>query len=242
MPLRRFLAPLILMMAVLPVEGRAAPAAADTVRNLLEVQDQAETRAPNDSLRLLAAVVTEHKESGRAVAENARLSRDVLEALRGLKGEGLKLQTEQYRIQPRYDHKARPPRIAGYRVHNTVSATLEGMETARLAEAASQLADAAVQAGANNIQGVSFYVRDREAHEQSALREATRKAMARARVLAEAAGVRLKRIAYLDADAPASPGVNRVRGAAMAERGAPPPFETGESVFQARVTLRYEIE
>lgn len=228
------------MLPAFAAQGASTPVYPE--RNLLQVGGDAEVAAENDSLRLLAAVVTEHKLAEEAASANAKISENVLKAFRDLKVANLKLKTEQYQVQPRYDHEARPPRIAGYRVQNTVSAVFEGEEAEKLADTATRLADAALAAGANNIQQVSFYVHDREKHEQEALRKATQSALERARVLAKAAGVRLKRIAFLSSDASAPQAVPMLRAAAMSERGAPPPFEAGESKFSAHVTLAYEIE
>jgi uncharacterized protein YggE len=62
--------------------------------------------------------------------------------------------------------------------------------------------------------------------------------------LAEAAGVKLKRIAAISSQ-PGQPMPVRMmdRGLAMAaEAAAPPPIESGESVIRAQVQISYEIE
>lgn len=72
-----------------------------------------------------------------------------------------------------------------YRVSNGISVTI------RDGEKIGALIAAAVEAGANQLWGLNFHVSDRRDAEDEALRLAIRNAEAKAKVLADAAGVRL---------------------------------------------------
>lgn len=214
-------------------------------RDLIVTEGVAEVTGQNDSARISVAVVTDGKNLEQVSAENARKTETILKVIKGLAITGLKVETAGYRVTPQRDYKARPPEIRGYEVYNAVEVTLEGMEPGRLSAHASKIIGEALASGANNIQAVDFYIKDRGALERQALARATKEAIARARTLAEAAGVRLKRVASLSTH-PIQPPIRpmRYRTALMeadAAEGAPP-IEAGESQIRVQVSLAYEIE
>ncbi|MGB6011472.1 MAG: SIMPL domain-containing protein, partial [Desulfobacterales bacterium] len=77
-----------------------------------------------------------------------------------------------------------------------------------------------------------------------ALKLATREAMDRARTLAEAAGVKLKRVVSLSTQPiQIPPRPQMLRAAEMkTEAAAAPPMEIGESQIRVTVSIAYEIE
>src|SRR5690606_11850675 len=77
------------------------------------------------------------------------------------------------------------PRVTGYRVTNQVT-----LKTSRL-DAIGTLIDAALNAGANRVDGISFGLSNPEAAEAEALADAVRRARASAGVIAQALGVSL---------------------------------------------------
>ena len=99
------------------------------------------------------------------------------------------MKTSGYSVQPQRIYKeGQPPAISGYEVRNSVTVTLSDLTKV------GSVIDAAAQAGANDVAGISFTLRqDRQARDR-ALSEATREAVSKAQVIASALGGRVVRI------------------------------------------------
>ena len=219
-----------------------SPAASD--RNLILTEGTAEVRGQNDSAKIFIAVVTEGRKLEQAGSENANKTKTILTTLKGLNIKHLKLETSNYRVSLQKDYKARPPKTKGYEVNNGIEVTLEGFEPESLSKHVSRIVGKALESGANTIQRIQFYLKDKLILEKKALKLATQEAMERAKILAEAAGVKLKGIVSLSTQPMYSPPQPYMLRAAdmKAEAGSmAPPIETGESHIRVQVSLAYEI-
>jgi uncharacterized protein YggE len=145
---------------------------------------------------------------------------------------------------PQRDYKSRPPKINGYDVHNAIEITLEGFEPEPLSKNISMMIGKALESGSNNINQIQFYIKNKSALEKQALKQSTQEAMDRARTLAEASGVKLKRIVSLSTQPIHIPTrQHMLRAAGMkSEASAAPPIEIGESQIRVQVSIAYEIE
>jgi uncharacterized protein YggE len=102
--------------------------------------------------------------------------------------------------------------------------------------------DAAAQAGANNVDTVSFTLRqDRPARDQ-ALTEATREAMGKANAVAQALGGRVVRILEVEEEGARPRPLNENVTYAAEARAAATPIEVGTLEITSRVQLIAEIE
>ena len=213
-------------------------------RNLILTEGTGEVMGQNDSAKIFIAVVTEGRKLEQASSENADKTKAVLTAINGLNIKHLKLETSNYRVTPQRDYKARPPKIKGYEVHNAIEITLEGFEPEPLSKNVSMMIGKAIESGSNNINHIQFYIKNKSALEKEALKQSTQKAMDRARTLAEAAGVKLKRIVSLSTQPLHIPTrQHMLRAAGMkTEASAAPPIEIGESQIRVQVNIAYEIE
>lgn len=214
-------------------------------RNLMFTEGSAEVTGKNDSAKMAFAVVTGGRDLQQASAENAGRTRAVLEAVKALDIETLKLETANYRITPQKDYNARPPMIKGYEVYHAVEATLEGFEPERLSGYVSKLVGRALESGANDVQHIQFYIKNKKPLEKEALIQATREAVDRAATLAKAAGVKLKRIASLSTQPvhmPVRAQAFRTAEMGVTSEAMAPPVETGESRIRVHVHVVYEIE
>ena len=213
-------------------------------RNLILTEGSAEVMGQNDSAKVFIAVVTEGRKLEQASSENANKTKAVLTTLKGLNIKHLKFETSNYRVTPQRDYKARPPMIKGYEVSNAVMVTLEGLETESLSKHVSRIVGKALESGSNTIQNIQFYLNDKSALEKKAFKLATQKAMGRAKILAEAAGVTLKGIVSLSTQPMYSPPQPHMLRAAEMKPDAgtmAPPMETGESRIRIQVSIAYEI-
>jgi len=218
------------------------PSARD--RNLILTDGMAEIMGQNDSAKISVAVVTQGRNLEQVSSENAGRTKAVIQAFKGLNIKNLKLKTSNYRVTPQKDYKARPPKIKGYEVHNAIDITLEGFEPEPLSKNASMIIGKALESGSNNINHIQFYIKNKAALEKEALKQSTRQAMDRARTLAEAAGVKLKRIVSLSTQPIHIPTrAHMFRAAEMkTQASAAPPIEIGESQIRVQVSIAYEIE
>lgn len=242
---------------ILAASGASALVAALLLPLPLEAQMQ-----PNEHTVTVAATANVSREPDRAVVilavenfavtareaalENAKRTDAVIAALRrlGLREEHLK--TAGYRLDPEYDYQ-RPSepraqgedRLVGYRARNSVSVTLDDVR--RVGE----VIDAAIAAGANRVNSLSFDLRDPETARQEALRRAVEKATAEARTVASALGRRLgPALAVSTGGAPiVQPKLAYARDVAMEAMAVPPtPVLPGEVDVTAYVTIVFRLE
>lgn len=212
--------------------------------NLIFTDGTAEVTGQNDSAKIFISIVTEGRKLERASAENAVKTKAVLTAINGLTIKHLKLQTSNYRVTPQKDYKSRPPKIKGYEVENAVMVTMEGFEPGMLSKYVSRVIEVSLENGANTIQQIQFYLKNKSMLEKQALKQATHEAIERAKILAEAAGVKLKRIAFIRSQPVYTPHQPRMLGVAGMKSdalSAAPPIEMGESRIRVHVSIGYEI-
>jgi uncharacterized protein len=224
-----------------PVDRASANGEASTTRAArVLVTGDSVVRAQPDTAVLVIAVTTQNRTALEAQRENANRTDAVLRALKAAAGAGAEIKTSGYRIQPQRVYKEnQPPTITGYEVSNSVTVTMEDLTKV------GAVIDAAAQAGANNIDSVSFTLRkDLQAREQ-ALSDATREAMSKARALAQALGGTLLRVVEVEEDgARPRPVYTAEYGAraSMATDARPTPIEVGTLEVQSHVRLVAEIE
>ncbi len=205
----------------------------------ITVGGDAIVQAQPDTAILTISVVTQGKRAIDAQQDNANKTDVVIKALKAAAGTGAEIQTSGYTLQPmRVYRENQPPTISGYEARNSV--TLTTSELAKLGN----IIDAASQAGSNDISGVSFTLRkDRPARDQ-ALQEATREALSKARVMAQALGGKVVSIAEVQEEGFQRPPQPIYQTEAfMAKRdAATTPVEIGSLDITSRVMLVAIIE
>jgi uncharacterized protein YggE len=219
------------------------PSASD--RGLILTQGMAEVMGQNDSAKISVSVVTQGRNLEPVSSENAGKTKAVIQAVKGLNIKDLKLKTSNYLVTPQKDYKARPPKIKGYEVHNAIEITLEGFEPEPLSKNVSMIIGKALEGGSNNINHIQFYIKNKAELEKEVLKRSTQEAMERARTLAEAAGVKLKRIVSLSTQPihiPTRAPIFRAAEMKTEVSAAAPPIEIGESQIRVQVSIAYEIE
>jgi hypothetical protein len=224
--------------------AQGASAADGTRRPLTRVMvtGDAIVQAQPDTSVLSISVVTQSKSALDAQRENANKSEAVVRAIKLSAGAGAEVKTSGYVLEPqRVYRENQPPTITGYEARNTVTVTLSDLTKV------GAVIDAASQAGANNVENVSFTLRqDRPAKEQ-ALTEATREAMSKAQAIARALGGRILRIIEVQEEgAMPRPIYNAEYGrqaVALAGRAqSPTPIEVGTLDIRSQVQLVAEVE
>jgi uncharacterized protein YggE len=187
------------------------------------VQVGAETRAPS---------------LADATADVSRRISAVLERVKALGVAEGDITTVTYAIDPviaqrRSEEEA--ARILGYRVANVVQLRI------RQLDAVGRVMDAAVAGGANTIRGLTFTIGDPQAVEAQARAVAVQNATAKARQLAQAAGVTLGELVLLS-EGVAMPVPRFIGPRAAADIAvAPGPVEPGQLEIAVTVTANYRI-
>jgi uncharacterized protein YggE len=205
----------------------------------IQTTGQAVVEVKPDQAKVDVAVIWQAPTAQQAAAQNASRVDAVLKALRGAGGTSTEAQTVSYSLEPNYKYPkpGGAPEISGYTARNTVRATTS--EMARVGG----LIDAALGAGANQVERVEFTLKNDAEARAGALREAALKARASAQAIASALGLRILRVL----DVQQGGGIQPVRPMMMSmarEAGvaAPPtPIEAGTIEVRAEVTLRVEV-
>lgn len=198
-------------------------------------------QAQPDTAILSISVVSQAKRALDAQQDNANKSDAVVRALKSAAGAGAEIKTSGYSLQPQRVYKEGvPPAITGYEARNSVTVILSDLTKV------GAVIDAASQAGANDVGSISFTLRkDRPAKDQ-ALADATREAVNKAQIIAQALGGRVVRVVEVEEE-----GVQRPRPIYEATAGlqsmragiaASTPIEVGTLDITSRVQLIAEVE
>jgi len=194
-------------------------------------------RAPDEAVMVLA-VESESSNARDAARANASKMDKVLAAVRRAGIPAEKIRTVGYELQPMYAQQQRsdePPRIAGYRAVNRLQVTIDDLD--RVGPAL----DAAIEAGANRAENLTFTIKDPSAARLEALQQATAKARREADAVARAAGERLGPIQSLQTDSysPPPPVPMFARAMAADAMEMKTPVEAGTLSVAAGVTNVY---
>lgn len=219
------------------VVALAAPAAMADPTHTITVSGTGEVNAVPDQAQLSAGVTTVAATADAALADNARKMTTVFTALKKLGVPERSIQTSGFNVQPVYADDSgrgdRQPRITGYRVSNQVDVMLD--DSRKLGAAI----DALVGAGANQINSVSFAIKDNATLLTRAREAAIADARARAQTYAKAAGVMLGGVVSIDEN---GSNQNAFRDLQFRVAAAPAtPTAAGELGVSVNVTVVFEI-
>ena len=197
----RILALAALAIAPLSSSGAQATPVLTMGPAVLSTSGQGEAKVTPDRASVLVNVQTRDVTAANAAADNARKTKSVLDALGKLGLSRDQLSTEGYTVYPemRYDKDGGSPRVAAYVVTNTVHAE------SRRPEQAGAIVDAAIGAGANMINGLSFYASSIDEARRQAIDAAVASARADAEAMARAAGGTLGALLELSTNGPTVP-------------------------------------
>ena len=197
-------------------------------------------RAQPDTAILAISVVTQSKGALDAQQDNAKRSEAVVRAVKAAAGAGAEVKTSGYSLVPQRVYKEnQPPTITGYEARNSVTVTMGDLQRV------GAVIDAAAQAGANNVDTVSFTLRQDRPVRDQALSDATREAIGKAQVIAQALGGRVARIVEVQEDGFTKPRPlteNTYARDSMVAQTTTTPIEVGTLEVTSRVQLIAEIE
>ena len=178
--------------AISLVTAPGAAMAQTAERTLLSINATGESEAEPDFATITLGVTAHAQTAPAALAENSRRMEGLLQALRAADVATRDIQTAQVSVSPRYRYASNEEeRLIDYEATNTVRVLVRRIgETGRIAAAA-------IEAGGNRIQNVSFSVNDRTAQYDLARRNAATEARRRAEVYAASFGLSVVRVAAI---------------------------------------------
>jgi uncharacterized protein YggE len=176
-----------------------------------------------------------------AVEENNARTAAVLAALKKEGATDKEIRTAAISIAPQMDYQqGRAPRVAGYQVSNRVTVTRSDLANV------GRFLQAAIDAGANQVMGVSFVVADPWRGREQGLQAAFADARAKADVLARAAGRTVGRAISIGESGAAMPPPRPmammragVAGGALAQEV---PVEPGTEEIRFNLSVVFELK
>jgi hypothetical protein len=215
-----------------PAAGPAVPA--------VTVSGNAEVAATPDQALVSLGAVVESKQAQDAQKQIAQIMQRVIKDIRAQGVPNEKIRTAGLSLNPVYSHPApragqepEAPRIVGYRAANTVRVQVDDLERV------GGVIDAGIAAGANQLNGLAFDLRDDLKHREQALQLAAREARSKAEALAAALNLQLGEVLEIrEESGPASYPVER-RLAAPSAAGTP--IQPGQVQVSAGVQVRFRL-
>lgn len=217
------------LLAVLSPALAAAP-------RTLSMSGHGEVQAAPDQAQVTAGVTTAAPTAAAALSANTARMKTVFAALEKMGVPERNIQTVNFSVSPQYTNGAdnQPPRLTGYQVSNDVALRLD--DVSRLGAAL----DALVGAGANQMNGISFSIRDPAPLLDKARADAVANARARAQTYARAAGVTLGPILSISEGGGDAP--RPLYKAVMMSAARAVPVAAGEESVNADVAMVWEIQ
>ena len=203
----------------------------------ITVAGTGESHGKPDFAQVQVGVVTEAPTAAEALRKNNEAMSQLIVMIRKRGIEDRDLQTVQFNVSPRYKYdktQQEPPKIAGYQVTNEVHVKVRNLL------ALGSFLDETVSMGANQVRGISFGVANPAQLMDEARKKAIVDAQRRARVYAEAAGLKLGKPIRIEEQAGGRPGPYPVARMEAAAASAVP-IAPGEQTFSVTVTVTYAI-
>ena len=172
-------------------------------------------------------VTTNGATAAEALSRNSADARTIIAALKKSGIDSADIQTTQVSLWPQTSNDG--TRITGYQASNSVQVT------AALGKSG-ELVDAAVRAGANNVDGPSLDTADKASLYNAALKKALAAARVKAQAIAAATGLTLGSVLKVQEGGAPTP---IAYGEALAARAAAPPIEAGTQKIDASVTVTF---
>ena len=205
---------------------------------LLSVSVQAEAKRVPDIAILSAGVVTQVADANAALRANAEEMTKVVAAIKAAGIAERDIQTSGVNLNPQYRYtENQPPAITGYQASNNVNLTVRNIGKL------GKILDALVATGANQINGPSFDVDDKESAYDEARRSAIDKAQKRAEMYAKTLGMRVRRIVSISEGGGYGPPrpMPMMAMARMEKAQADTPISPGESSLSVNLDIVFEL-
>jgi len=218
--------------AITSAYAAATPAAATGDRRTISVSGQGQVAVTPDMATVTFGVESSGTDLVATQGDNATRTQAAIDKLKGRGINPKDLQTTGYNVQPQYD---KDQKLTGYRVTNTVRATVRDLSKL------GATIDAAVGAGANRVSGISFDVANKAEALKGARGAAVADARQKAELYAQLTNTTLGGVLTLS-ETVATPEYRAAQPAAAAAPAATTPIEAGQGSITITVSVVYEIQ
>ncbi|MBW3543278.1 MAG: SIMPL domain-containing protein [Planctomycetes bacterium] len=229
-----------LLLGVLAMVSAATAADERDPARIISVTGEGRVSAPPDMASIHTGVVTQAETAKQALEQNNSAMQKLMETLKQHNIAEKDVQTSGFNVSPVYrqdERGRREPEVTAYRVQNQVRIRVRNLPELGM------VLDALVQAGSNQISGISFDVDDPAGILNQARSRAIRDARSRADVYAQAAGVKVGRVRQISEQPVHIPQPFDQRRMMFAgEAASRVPVATGEQDFTVTVHVVYELE
>jgi uncharacterized protein YggE len=232
------------MMALGLAAAIALPAVASAAETPIQprivVSGEGEAAVAPDMALLSLSVMREAKTAREALDDNNAAMAEVIEAIKLFGVADRDLQTAGLQIMPRYNYTNKPDgtqeaELIAYQVTNSLSVRVRDLVKT------GEILDKAVSLGVNQGGNIVFANDDPSGVITEARKKAVAEATAKARTLAEAAGVNLGRILEIsDQSFGAQP--MPIEAKAFDRMAASVPVEAGENAYRVQVNMTFELK
>jgi uncharacterized protein len=213
-----------------PAAAQAAPP------RIITMTGHGEARVTPDTAMLSAGVSAQAPTATAALATNTTRMQAVMAALKKLGVPDKDIRTSNFSVSPQYANgNGEAPRITGYQTNNQVEVRLEDVSKLGVT------LDALVTAGANQMNGVSFSIRNDTELLAQARAAAVAEARLKAETFAKAAGVGVGPVLSIGESSNEVPRpMYRMQTAIVS--AVRTPVALGEQSISADVTIIWEIK
>ena len=234
----RHLLPLALAAAI-AFPAMAGAADSPTPARII-VSGEGEATTPPDLALLSLSVMREAKTARAALDANNDAMAAVIAAMKAAGIKDRDLQTAGIQINPRYNYTnkadgSQEAELVAYQVTNTLSVRVRDVDKT------GEILDKAVSLGVNQGGGIAFTNDDPKATITEARKKAVADAMAKAKTLAEAAGVGLGKVLEITDQNIAPVPMPMAAKSFDAARSAVP-VQAGENSYNVQVTVTFELK
>lgn len=217
--------------------GAASPGGSDqgAAQPLVLTTGEATIRRAADRAFLLIATEARSKNPKEAQRQNARAMTSVRAKLRDVGVTDESVRSLSYVLERQFDYVKGRDVFREFLSKNTIEVRLDDVD--RIGDAI----DAAVAGGATSVDGPRFDLRDRDAVEREALKQAVADARAKAEAAAEGAGGRIVRVMHVEEHGVSATAPREIAGVASLvgdlPRAPTTPMAPGEIAIRAQVTV-----
>ncbi len=228
--------------AMMPLAGNALAQDATPREATISVSGEGQSAIAPDMAILSFSVVKQAETAAAALTENSKALAEVLKSLKASAIEDRDLQTSNFSVQPLYKHYEPKdgvyvaPEITGYQVSNGLTVRVRDLK--KLGE----ILDTSVKLGINQGGDITFTNDKPEATVTEARKQAVADALAKAKTLTEAAGVKLGRVIQISENMQRPmPVPQTMMRASMAKEADSVPIALGENSYSVVVNVTFAL-
>ena len=231
---------MVLSACASTAQGQGTTPDNTTQSRTLSVTGNSQISLTPDIAYVTIGVHTENKDATQAVASNNDQATQVVDALKAMGVDPKDIQTNNFNIYPQQNYGQNGELLGTtFIVDNSVNVTVRDLS--KLGD----LLSAVVNAGANNINGISFDVADKQTALAEARTQAVEDAQSQAQELAQAAGVTLGEVQsisyYTNVPMPIPQFEGKGGSGGAAASVANVPVNPGQLVITASVSVVYYL-